>query len=65
MDSKQDKVMQRRNKSDIDGEWGWVVKFASCVGLVLALSLSSNLGIFYTYMIEEFNIELTTQAFIG
>ena len=37
MDSQQDKIMKRRNKSDIDGVWGWVGSFASCVGLVLAL----------------------------
>jgi len=65
VDSKQDKVMKRRNKSDIDGVWGWVVSCASCVGLVLALSLTSNSGIFYAYMIEEFNVELTTLTFIG
>ena len=41
------------------------MSFASCVGLVLALSLTSNSGIFYAYVIEEFNVELTTLTFIG
>ena len=41
------------------------MSFASCVGLVLALSLTSNSGIFYAYMIEEFNVELTTLTFFG
>jgi hypothetical protein len=50
---------------DTDTYWSWVVTFSSCVGLMLTVALRSTSGIFYTYMIDEFSLDMTTLTFIG
>lgn len=50
---------------DTDTYWSCVVTFSSCVGLMLTVSLRSTSGIFYTYMIDEFSLDMTTLTFIG
>ena len=39
--------------------------FSSCVGLMLTVALRSTSGIFYTYMMDEFSLEMTTLTLIG
>lgn len=48
-----------------DGGWGWVVTFACCIGIAISMSFVSTFGLFYSRMIEEFQLEMTTLTLVG
>lgn len=48
-----------------DGGWGWVVTFACCIGITISTSFGSTFGLFYSRMIEEFQLEMSTLTLVG
>ena len=59
------RVIKSETEHVPDGGWGWIVTCAACIGLILCASFVTSTGIIYSYIIEEFDFDLTPLTFIG
>lgn len=53
------------NTSNVGSSFEYLITFAGFINTMLSMSLQNSIGIYYTYLIGEFDIGLTTAAVIG
>lgn len=53
------------NTSNIDSSFEYLITFAGFINTLLSMSIQNSIGIYYTYIIGEFDIGLTTAVVIG